>query len=88
MTESLSRQLRRAIRETGLNAGTIARQADVSREDMAALLAGSDDAKVDALAAVGVRLGLVVRLERAQETRARSAVQSVVDVALDKENRR
>lgn len=82
MTESLSRQLRRAVKETGIDAGSIARQAGVEREELAAVLRGRGS--VVALEAVADRLSLALTAQRVHVDRAVGQVRSTVDVAVSR----
>ena len=79
----LHRRLRDAARATGLDLNSLARQAEVSRADLAAVLWGSPGATFDAVSAVAVRLGFSVRVERQEPARhLQSTVETVVDKAL------
>lgn len=60
----LHRRLRQAARATGLDLNSLARQAEVSRAQMAAVLCGSPNATFDAVSAVAVRLGFCVSVEQ------------------------
>jgi len=79
----LSNQLRAALRRCRWDAATIARRAEVSRDEMARLLRGDASVELASLWAVADELGLNLQLDAAPiHERSVGPVPTIVDLAI------